>query len=231
VDLAHSVAFRSGLGSSLFAPSHSNFTAEDIKSYASSTFSKENIAILGTDIDQGLLTKLVEKSLGKSLSSAASTKSTPSSYFGGSTRVESAGPQTFFVGFGAAGASASSAELAILAAHLSPQPSVKWSQGISPLATAIPFGASVTPVYLPYSDATLFGLLIQAETTELVKEAGKAVATALKAAGTLKGDDLKKAITKAKFTAASALEARGGLVDALGLKVRRRVCCVEVMLC
>lgn len=77
-------------------------------------------------------------------------------------------------------------------------------------------------VYLPYSDATLFGLLVQGETGEKVKEAGKVAVQALKSAaatGGLKGDELKSAIAKAKFAAASAVDGREGLVSVLGPKV------------
>ena len=39
IELAHNLAFRSGLGSPLFAPAHNSTTVEDVKSFASSVFS------------------------------------------------------------------------------------------------------------------------------------------------------------------------------------------------
>lgn len=216
VELAHALAFRSGLGSSLFANPHSPVTTEDIKSFAASAFSKGNIAVLGTGIDQGTLSKLVEKALGAATSGSAPSSSA-SAYFGGETRLEShGGPQTVFIGYGSAGPS--DPALAALAAHLSPEPSLKWSKGLSPFAE-LPVGTSVQAVYLPYSDATLFGLLVQGTTTEGVKEAGKIAVQALKAAGGAKAEDLKKAIAKAKFAAASSIDGRDGIVNVLGPKV------------
>jgi ubiquinol-cytochrome c reductase core subunit 2 len=80
----------------------------------------------------------------------------------------------------------------------------------------------VQSVYLPYSDATLFGLLVQGTTAAGVTEAGKAAVKALKSAaatGGVKGEELKKAVAKAKFAAASAIDGRDGLVSVLGSKV------------
>lgn len=219
LDLAHLLAFRSGLGSSPFISAGAHISADDVKAFADTIFSAGNIAVLGTGIDPSTLSKLLEKSLGSgALPASAAPTSSPSAYFGGETRIESHGaPETVFIGFGSAGTPA--AELAVLAAHLDPTPSVKWSQGLSPISAGIPAGTSVQTVLLPYSDAALFGLLIQGATTEGVKAAGKAAVTALKAAGGIKGDELKKAVVKAKFTAASASDGRDGLIYSLGVNV------------
>lgn len=84
----------------------------------------------------------------------------------------------------------------------------------------LPEGTSVQTVYLPYSDATLFGLLVQGSTSSSVKEAGKAAVAALQAAAKgIKEEELKAAVSKAKFAAASAVDTRDGLVAALGAKV------------
>lgn len=216
LDLAHLLAFRTGLGVSPFTSAGTHISAEDVRAFADSVFTAGNIAVLGTGIAPDVLAKLLEKSLGAgALSTAAAPKSTPSAYFGGETRIEAHGaPETVFVGFGTSGTP--TAELAVLAAHLDPTPSVKWSQGLSPVSAGIPVGTSVQTVLLPYSDAALFGLLIQGESTEGVKAAGKAVVAALKSAGELKGDELKKAVVKAKFAAASASEGRDGLLSSLG---------------
>ncbi|KAH0580069.1 Cytochrome b-c1 complex subunit 2, mitochondrial [Termitomyces sp. J132] len=218
IDIAHALAFRSGLGASLFAPSHSTLTAEDIKTFAKSAFTKGNIAVLGSGIDQPLLSQLVEKSFAATPASASATSSA-SAYFGGETRIDAHnGPQTVFIGFGATGTP--SPELATLAAHISPAPSVKWSKGISPLSLAIPTYASVQSVYLPYSDATLVGVLIQGATAAEVKTAATAaVAELKKAAGGLSAEDLKKAVAKAKFAAASAVESRDGLAATFGSEI------------
>ncbi|KAJ3742790.1 Metalloenzyme, LuxS/M16 peptidase-like protein [Lentinula detonsa] len=218
VEAAHAVAFHNGLGSSLLASPHNSITHEDIRSFAQSAFARDNIAVLGTGIDQATLTSLVEQSLSK-LSATSQLSSPASSYFGGETRIQAhGGPQTVFIGFGSAGVP--SPEIAALAAFLSTTPSVKWSQGTSPITAALPKGTAVEVVYLPYSDASLFGLLVQGPTGPAVKEAGKAAVQALKTVSNgLKGDDLKKALAKAKFAAASAVDSREGLLSVLGSKV------------
>ncbi|KAI0076866.1 LuxS/MPP-like metallohydrolase [Panus rudis PR-1116 ss-1] len=218
LELAHALAFRNGLGAPLFSAEHNDIVVENIKDFASSVFSKGNIAVLGTGISQEALTQLVEKSL-NTLAASGSPSSPASTYFGGETRVDQhGGPETVFIGFGKTGSF--SPELAVLSAHLSPAPSVKWSKGLSPIAAGIPEGTSVQTVLLPYSDASLFGLLVQGPNAESVKAAGKAAVTGLKeAAAGVKGDDLKKAIAKAKFAAAASAEGRSGLVASLGSKV------------
>lgn len=219
IDVAHNLAFRSGLGSSLFAPEHNNVTVDDVKAFALSAFNKGNIAVVGTGIDQATLSDLVKHAFAKAKVTASGSTSAPASkYFGGETRLAgNGGPQTVFIGFGST--STGSAELAALAAHLSPIPSVKWSKGLSPLSS-IPEGTSVTPINLTYSDASLFGLLVQGSTSAGVKEAAKAAVSALKAAANgIAPEALTSAVAKAKFSAASVVDTRQGLVEALGSKV------------
>ncbi|EKM52276.1 uncharacterized protein PHACADRAFT_260537 [Phanerochaete carnosa HHB-10118-sp] len=217
IELAHVLAFRSGLGAPLLSAEHDPVDVDAIKEYASTVFSKGNIAVVGTGISQETLTRLLDKSLGK-LSASSAPSSSASKYFGGETRVEGhGGPETVFIGFGTTGAPAT--ELAVLTAHLSPKPSVKWSKGLSPIAAALPEGASVQAVLLPYSDAALFGLLVQGATAEEVKTAGQAAVKALKDAANVKDEELKRAVAKAKFFAASATDAKSGQVAAFGSKL------------
>lgn len=221
VELAHALAFRTGLGSSVFAPAHSSISADDVKAYAQQVFSKSNIAVLGSGISQETLSTLVQKHLGSPSAAGAGPTSSPSKYFGGETRHSlHSGPETVFIGYGVTGSS--SAELAVLAAHLSTAPSTKWSQSLSPLTSVIPAGTSVETVLLPYSDATLFGLLVQGKNVGSAKEAAAAAVKTLKASGesgSLTPDEIKKAVAKAKFATASAAESREGLVSTLGPKV------------
>lgn len=221
IEAAHALAFRSGLGASLFAPEHTHLNVEDIKAFASQSFSKGNIAVIGTNIDSSTLTKLVDASFAGASSAAGASSSSPASkYYGGESRLDGTGEglQTVFIGFGTA--SSSSAELATLAAHLSTAPSVKWSKGLSPIVAGIPEGVQVQSVYMPYSDASLFGFVVQGGTAEGVKEASKAAVAALKnAAKGLKEEELKSAVAKAKFAAASGVELKEGLIDVLASKV------------
>lgn len=216
LEAAHTIAFRNGLGASLFATQHPSFTIDDIKAFATSAFSSGNIAVLGTGIDQGKLSKLVEKSLGTKISSSSSNATASTKYHGGETRVGSTNPlQTVFIGFGTAGAPSS--DLAALASHIAPEPHVKWSKGISPISEATSSGTTVQTVYLPYSDATLMGVLIQGENVADVKTAAQAAVKALKSQ--VNESDAKKAVAKAKFRAACEADSRDGVVSLLGNKV------------
>jgi len=44
IEAAHILAFRNGLGSSLFASGPSHFTQADVKAYAAKVFAKDNVA-------------------------------------------------------------------------------------------------------------------------------------------------------------------------------------------
>ncbi|KAF8602225.1 LuxS/MPP-like metallohydrolase [Ceratobasidium sp. AG-I] len=214
LEFAHALAFRSsGLGTSLFASHVPPNTLEAVKSFAASAFTKANVAVIGTGVDQAKLSQLVEKHFAGLPAGSATSAGGATQYFGGETRVASnGGGQAVFVGFGAPGASP---ELAALHAHLNATPSVKWTEGTSPLA-----GIGATPVYIPYSDAALFGVLVSGPTAPEVAQNVKAAVAALKkVASGLSGEDAKKAVAKAKFAAASALEAREGLVAALAPEV------------
>ncbi|KAJ7890658.1 Metalloenzyme, LuxS/M16 peptidase-like protein [Mycena olivaceomarginata] len=215
IELAHALAFRNGLGASLFAAPHTPVTATDVQQFAASAFAKGNFAVLGSGISQSALAALVQHAVSpKSTSPAPTTSAT--SYFGGESRLEThGGPQTIFIGFGAAGAPAP--ELAALAAHLDPNPSVKWAKSTSPLLAGEK--TSVQAVYLPYSDAALVGLLIQGPTAAGVRESGKAAVAALKGTSGVKAEELKSAVAKAKFRLAAGADGRAGVVAVLGSKV------------
>ncbi|KAJ7077862.1 Metalloenzyme, LuxS/M16 peptidase-like protein [Mycena belliarum] len=213
LELAHALAFRSGLGASLFASPHTPITVGDVQKFAQTVFAGD-IAVLGTGISQSTLSSLVSDAL--SLESRTVPTPAQSQYFGGETRLESYGtPQTLFIGFGAPGVP--SPELSTLAAYLDPNPSVKWSRGSSPMLQAEQ--TSVQAVYLPYSDASLVGLLIQGPNAQAVTMAGKAAVAALKGSSGVKAEELKSAIAQAKFRTASSVDGRAGLVEVLGSKV------------
>lgn len=215
LELAHALAFRSsGLGSSLFASHASPKSLDAVKALAASAFTKGNVAVIGTGVDPTKLSQLVEKYLSGLPATGAAASGGSTQYFGGETRVASHGAgQAIFIGFGAPG---SSPELAALHAHLDTTPAVKWTDGSSPLA-----GTGATPVYVPYSDAALFGILVRAGTAAEAGESAKAAVAALKkVASGLSGEEAKKAVAKAKFAAASAVEAREGLVAAVAPEVR-----------
>ncbi|CAE6467621.1 unnamed protein product [Rhizoctonia solani] len=207
LELAHAIAFRStGLGASLFAQHPSPTNLDGVKQFAASAFTKGNVAVVGTGIDASKLSQLVSKHLAGLPSAGAGTKSSSSQYFGGETRVGAHDGNAVFIGFGA---SAASPELAVLHSYLDTTPAVKWTAGSSPLA-----GTGAIPVYIPYSDAALFGVLV---TGNNIAQDTKTAVAALKKG--LTKEDATKAAAKAKFRAASAVEGREGLVNAVAPQV------------
>ncbi|KAG8959656.1 ubiquinol-cytochrome c reductase core subunit 1 [Tulasnella sp. 419] len=224
LDLAHLVAFRSGLGTSIFASPQNPVSAEQVKDYASKVFTKGNVAFVGTGVDQEVLEKLVAQHFGKAASSSA-VSSTPTKYFGGETRAAPApeshahGPQTVFIGYGVA--SPSAPEMDILSAILDTTPSIKWSKPTTSFASSIPHGTHVKPVVLRYSDASLFGVIVQSHSVDGVKSAAANVVKTLKEAGSgsLKDDEVTKAIAKAKFSLASSAEQKDALVAGIASKL------------
>ncbi|GJJ09083.1 hypothetical protein Clacol_003305 [Clathrus columnatus] len=211
IELAHAIAFRSGLGAPLFSPPHSHITIEDVTQYAKNAFGRENVTILGSGISQEKLSKLVTKHL-SSAPNVGVTGPQTTKYHGGETRVTFSehgqhAPHTIFIGYGIPGQP--SAELSILNSYLSTTPSLKWSTSSSPLATGLPSETSAKPVLLQYSDAALFGVIVQGKTPEGVTEAGKTVAQVLKNLS-VKEEDFKRATAKAKFSAASEQDSRSG---------------------
>ncbi|KAF8257614.1 Metalloenzyme, LuxS/M16 peptidase-like protein [Lactarius quietus] len=230
LELAHALAFRNGLGYSLYADAHAtgNITAEDVRDLHTRAVSNPNgIAVLGTGISTESLAKLLEGAYSAHKKTSTTTTPTPethaSAYHGGSTRIASThGPQALFVGFGTT-SRASVPALHTLAAHLNPTPALKWSTSAAPLASSIPAGISAHSVLLPYSDATLIGVVLQGTDAAALKEGAKAVVGAFKdaAAGKVAKEELARASARAKFQLAAGVEGREGYVEALGPKVLR----------
>lgn len=222
MDLAHSLAFRRGLGNSLFASPHSPVSAAQVKEFAQKAYAKSNIAVLGTGVSTDALNKAVQKTFGSS-SGSGSLSAGSSTYYGGETRVPldvHAGPHaqpTMVIAFG--NGSAPSADLKVLQHALGGESSVKWSLGQSPLAQIASKveGASAKSFLLPYSDASLFGVVVSAPTSQGVASVAKEVSSLLKSAGkSLKDEDVKRAVAKAKFASATSLERTEGLLFAAG---------------
>jgi ubiquinol-cytochrome c reductase core subunit 2 len=229
LELAHELAFRNGLGYSLYADSETtgNITAEDVRGlHARAVGNPSNVAVLGTGISTESLAKLFEGAVSAYKAPPATPVSTApappaTEYHGGAARVASAhGPQTIFVGFGST-ASTSVPALHALAAHLNPAPALKWASSAAPLASAIPAGVHAHSVLLPYSDATLVGVVLQGKDGAALREGAKAVVGAFKGAagGKVGKEELARAVARAKFQLATGVEGREGYVGVFGPKV------------
>jgi len=228
LELAHELAFRNGLGYSLYADSETtgNITAEDVRDlHARAVGNPSSVAVLGTGISTESLAKLFESAVSAYKAPATPVPTAPAlpatEYHGGAARIASVhGPQTIFVGFGST-ASASVPALHALAAHLNPAPALKWASSAAPLASAIPAGVHAHSVLLPYSDATLVGVVLQGKDGAALREGARAVVGAFKGAagGKVGKEELARAVARAKFQLATGVEGREGYVGVFGPKV------------
>lgn len=219
LDLVHQIAFRRGLGNSLFAQQHSPVSAPDVKSFAQQAYCKSNVAVLGGGLSTEQLASAVKSAFGSGTASGGSLSGGSSQYFGGEQRVpldaHSTGRPTITIAFGATGSAASSAELKVLPHLVGGASSVKWCAGTSPLslvAEKVP-GAEISANLLSYSDASLFTVTITAPTSEAVRDLAKSVVSTVKEAGNAKEEEVKKAIAKTKVAEATRFESTAGLLS------------------
>lgn len=218
LDVAHQLAFRAGLGNSLFASPHSAVDFASASAYATSALhSPSNLSVISTGVDSARLSSLVSDFFVPSSPTAAFT-SPAASYFGGELRAPVAGHGSsaldhFLIAF--KGTSSSEVDLTVLRYLLGGESSVKWSAGLTPLAKLASGPSSAQAFNLGYSDAGLFGIYITAPTSDVEGIASASVAALKAVASGASADAVKTAVLKAKFAAASAFETRAGKLDLL----------------
>lgn len=231
LDKLSQTAYRQrGLGASLFSDPASPVSHSDVVKFAQAVFAKDNIAVVGSGIDESHLSKLVGKHFANVRSNKGPIQAGSKQYFGGDARVSfvphegAEGPHAhfghYFVAFEGAGVDASP-ELSVLRSHLGGESSVKWTTGLSPLAQLKDkvAGAEATAFNLAFTDSGLFGAYITAPHAKLL-DAAKEVAKVLKdASSSISAEDLTKAKAKARFEAAAAIENRAGIHAAVGGQV------------
>jgi ubiquinol-cytochrome c reductase core subunit 2 len=225
LDLAHQLAFRNGLGNSLFASPHSAVNFNSATAYAASAFAPSNVAVLGSGVDAGLLASYVSEFFVSSSPAAAALSTPVASYFGGEVRVPSPGHggsavDHFIVAFKGNGSSAS-ADFEVLRHLLGGESSVKWSSGSSPLSKLASGRSSAKAFNLAYSDAGLFGIYITAPTSGVAGIATAAVEQLKNVAKGASAEAVKQAIAKAKFAAATSMETRANRLELVGGHVSR----------
>jgi ubiquinol-cytochrome c reductase core subunit 2 len=221
LDTAATVAFRRGLGNSVFASPHSPVTLDTVKAFAQTAFAKSNIAVVGQGISTDALAAAVNSAFAGAAGAAGSLQTAKSQYYGGEARIPldthanpSAQP-TLVISYGQAGAA--SPEVAVIPHLLGGQSALKWAPGSTPLSKAADkvAGATVRSFVTQYSDASLLNIVVQAPTNQGVRAVAQDVAAAIKAASSgVQEDELKRAVAKAKFADATTLEHYASLVDA-----------------
>lgn len=225
LDNAHAVAFHKGLGSSIYPSSATSLgpylSENSIADFASAVYTKPNIAIVADGATQANLSKWIDpffRDVPSSSTSHLSLFTEGSKYYGGEQRTSLSGSNALVIAFPGFNLSSDKADVAVLAALLGGESSIKWSPGFSLLskASAAAPGSTIVAKNLAYTDAGLLTIQVTGSPVAVRKGAEEAV-KALKSvadSGVTK-EILAKAIAKAKFDLLSANELTGtGMVAA-----------------
>jgi ubiquinol-cytochrome c reductase core subunit 2 len=217
---AHATAFHRGLGESLFAtsstPVESYVTSEGIAEFAQSAYAKPNIALVSVGPNSADVSKWVSQFFGQQTSSTSSgqfkvKENVASKFYGGEQRTASQAGNTIVLSFpGSAqfGTSGYKPEVAVLAALLGGESSIKWTPGFSLIGKATEgHRVKVSTKNYAYSDAGLFTISVSGK-ADSVAAVSKGATDALKkvAAGEVAAEEVKKAIALAKFRALEAAQ-------------------------
>ncbi|KAI8630838.1 ubiquinol-cytochrome C reductase complex CORE protein 2 precursor [Xylariaceae sp. FL1651] len=215
LDAAHSVAFHTGLGASLYpspsTPLKGYLNENTIADYAGAVYNKPNIALVGDGATSTALHKWTEqffKTVPSSATSNLKLNSKATTYYGGEQRTSHTGGNALVIAFPGSSFGTFKPELAVLAALLGGQPNIKRSPGFTVLSKATAAsGAAASATNLVYSDAGLLTIQIKGSAASVRKTAEEA-AKALKsiAEGSTSKEDLTKALAKAKFDALASSE-------------------------
>ncbi|KAG9756790.1 LuxS/MPP-like metallohydrolase, partial [Aureobasidium melanogenum] len=209
VNSAHGLAFHRGLGvptsPSSSTPMSKYLDADAIADFADSAYAAPNFAIVANGVESGELSKWVGQFFNNVPSSARAEITTPKSqYFGGEERIAHGSGNAMVLAFPGSSTPTGASykpEIAVLAALLGGQSTIKWSPGFSLLSKASHKfqGANVETKSAIYSDAGLLSVSIKGSAKD-VKGAAQEVVNALKqvAEGVSK-EDFTKAKAAAKF--------------------------------
>ncbi|KAK3706506.1 ubiquinol-cytochrome c reductase core subunit 1 [Vermiconidia calcicola] len=207
INSAHGLAFHRGLGVPLFpassTPMKKYLDADSLSEYAASAYSQPNFALVANGVDNGELSKWVsEMFTDVPAQPAYQIKTEQSKYYGGEERIAHASGNSLVIAL--PGSSSPTGpfykpEVAVLAALLGGQSSIKWSPGFSLLANAT---QSAPHMFIDtkssiYSDAGLLTITMVGSASDIKNNAGKVV-EALKSVA--QGVD-KETFTKAKALA------------------------------
>lgn len=210
---AHGLAFHRGLGTPLYPSSStplSRYLNEDsIAQYASSAYAKPNIAVVANGASQAELAKWVGEFFKEvPASSSTALPSEATKYYGGEERIAHDSGNSLVIAFpGSSSFTAGGSykpEIAVLAALLGGQSSIKWSPGFSLLSKAVSSfpDASAATTHLSYSDAGLLTIQFSGS-AQAIRSASAEAIKALKSvsSGTVSKEDFTKAVALAKYRA------------------------------
>lgn len=216
----HSVAFHKGLGSPAVALTNKYLNKISIPAYASTVYTKSNIAVIASGAPQSALEKWTTEFL-SDVPAGPGPSTIPAKYYGGENRVYSTLGNALTIAFpGSASAPNFKPEYTVIAYLLGGESTIKWSPGSSILSQAVASIPSVTAIAknVAYTDAGLLYITLSGPADALT-QAGKAVVDAVSKLATVKAEDVKKAIAQAKFDVYAAAEDRFVGLEAVGQAV------------
>jgi len=181
---------------------------ETIAQFASSAYAKSNIAVVANGASQADLSKWVGEFFTQVPSSAPTLSSEPSKYYGGEERIAHGSGNSLVIAFpGSSSFTAGGSykpEIAVLAALLGGQSTIKWSPGFSLLSKAAATfpGANVATAHFAYSDAGLLAIQFGGS-AEAIRGASAEAVKALKSVseGSVSKEVFTKAVALAKYRA------------------------------
>jgi len=221
----HGVAFHRGLGEPLYATSLAPLKylhAQAVATWSGAAYTRENIAVVANGASHCEFSKWVgeffqDTPKGSKLSSPASQ------YYGGEERIAHGSGNVMILGFSGSSSFTSGSsykpEIAVLAALLGGETSIKWSPGFSLLAKAAKDfpQVAVSTQHASYSDAGLLYVTFIGDAAQIAKASKNAVETIKKiAAGEIAEEDIKKATALAKFRALEAGQQTEAGLEATG---------------
>jgi ubiquinol-cytochrome c reductase core subunit 2 len=226
---AHGVAFHRGLGAPLYPTSSSPMTkyldADSIAAFSEAAYAKDNIAVVANGANHSEFSKWVGEFFTETGSGSPDIKlsSPPTKYFGGEERIAHDSANVMVIAFPGSSSFTSGSsykpEIAVLAALLGGESSIKWSPGFSLLAKAASDyqHAHVSTRNDAYSDAGLLHVTITGNPSHIAKASKNVVDTLKKiAAGDVSEEDIKKATALAKFRALEAGQTTNAGLEATG---------------
>jgi ubiquinol-cytochrome c reductase core subunit 2 len=209
---AHGLAFHRGLGTPLYPTSSTTFSKylepEEIYNFARSAYSKNNIAVVANGTSHSELAKWVREFFEDTYTGGKKLESPPTKYHGGEERIAHDQGNVMILGFpGSSSFTAGSSykpEIAVLAALLGGESSIKWTPGFSLLAKAAAQHqhAHVSTQNYEYSDGGLLAVKLSGNASHIAKASQSVVDTFKRiASGDVSSEEIKKATALAKFRA------------------------------
>ncbi|CAG8528146.1 5206_t:CDS:2 [Acaulospora morrowiae] len=222
LDTAHSVAFRHGLGNSLFANDSTKVkSSQDVSEFASRVYTAPNITIVGTSVDHQELLNTTDK-LFQNIDHSVPPTPIASKYYGGEARIAADGISHYVLAFaGAPAGTLDYATLQVLRSLIDGEKHTKWGEGVNALAQVVNKfeGTQGTAFNVGYSDAGLFGVYVSGIATSVYQVLRAAVEELKHASAGVPKEKFEQALAKARNNVAASYETRSSKTEIFGSQV------------